>query len=220
MKKKDNKKEEVTLPNTPPSSSNATPTPAPAPTATPTTTTTPTTSTGVAQEGSGTIGKKGPPVAFLQQLNKELSSKTVTGGNSPILRSNTTATATPTPTTTTATAPTPTPTTTTVNNNPPPVSNSPSSSGVNLPTTNNSPTPSPSESPTVSRQNSDSFITGVTRTYEELKNKRNIEGLDSNRLELYLSDEEFERVFQSNKEQFKALPLWKQNTKKRQLGLL
>jgi len=55
--------------------------------------------------------------------------------------------------------------------------------------------------------------------YEQLKAKQNIEALDSNKLEFYLSDEEFSKVLGVDRDTFTAMPLWKQNNKKRQMGL-
>lgn len=57
-------------------------------------------------------------------------------------------------------------------------------------------------------------------TYNELVEKAYPKGTDVSKLETLLSDEEFTRVFEVNKATFYALPLWKQQGKKKELGLI
>lgn len=45
------------------------------------------------------------------------------------------------------------------------------------------------------------------------------QGLDKTKLEQYLSEEEFKKVLQMSKEEFYALPAWKQNKVRQQIGL-
>jgi len=54
--------------------------------------------------------------------------------------------------------------------------------------------------------------------YEQIKVKK--DALDQSKLESYLSDEEFIKILGSTREVFYKMPMWKQNNKKRQLGLL
>jgi len=56
--------------------------------------------------------------------------------------------------------------------------------------------------------------------YENIKNKIGIDDLDANKLETYLSDDEFLKVMGCPREEFAKIPLWKQNNKKRAVGLL
>jgi hypothetical protein len=43
--------------------------------------------------------------------------------------------------------------------------------------------------------------------------------VDKSRLEMYLSDEEFAKVFGMSRERYLALPQWQQTPKKRDAGL-
>lgn len=54
---------------------------------------------------------------------------------------------------------------------------------------------------------------------EELKKRPLPEGVDPSRLETYLSDEEFKKVFKMDKEQFSKLLAWKQTKAKKEAGL-
>lgn len=56
-------------------------------------------------------------------------------------------------------------------------------------------------------------------TYEELKAKPPPKGLDKTKLEQYLSDEEFKKLVKMTKDEFYALPAWKQTKVRQQLGL-
>ncbi|ELR14973.1 villin headpiece domain containing protein [Acanthamoeba castellanii str. Neff] len=56
-------------------------------------------------------------------------------------------------------------------------------------------------------------------TYEELKAKPPPKGLDKTKLEQYLSEEEFKTVLQMTKDEFYALPPWKQNKLRQQASL-
>jgi hypothetical protein len=58
-----------------------------------------------------------------------------------------------------------------------------------------------------------------TYTYDDLLNRRYPKGLDTSRLETYLSAEEFQQVLGANMEEFIAWPLWKKQKVKRELGL-
>jgi hypothetical protein len=57
--------------------------------------------------------------------------------------------------------------------------------------------------------------------YDELQvpSKHNRPQIDSSQREFYLSDAEFKKLFGVDKDTFKALPKWKQNTKKKELKL-
>lgn len=56
--------------------------------------------------------------------------------------------------------------------------------------------------------------------YADLKNNANLpETVDKTRKEVYLSDEEFQQVFKVAREDFSALPKWKQSTLKKKAGL-
>lgn len=57
-----------------------------------------------------------------------------------------------------------------------------------------------------------------TYTYEELVNKE-FSGLDTGKLETYLSKEEFEEVFGVTLQTFQTFPIWKQQKIKREFGL-
>lgn len=46
-----------------------------------------------------------------------------------------------------------------------------------------------------------------------------IAGLDTTKLEDYMSDDEFEEVFEMTRAEFKKFPLWKQQKEKRAKGL-
>ena len=52
-----------------------------------------------------------------------------------------------------------------------------------------------------------------------LKQRPLPEGVDPARLETYLSDGEFKKVFKMDKEQFSKLPAWKQTKNKKEVGL-
>ena len=54
---------------------------------------------------------------------------------------------------------------------------------------------------------------------DTLKQRPLPEGVDPARLETYLSDEEFKKVFKMDKEQFSKLPAWKQTKNKKEVGL-
>ena len=54
---------------------------------------------------------------------------------------------------------------------------------------------------------------------EVLKQKPVPEGVDPSKLESYLSDEEFKKVFKTDKEHFAKMPLWKQTKAKKDAGL-
>ncbi|XP_064474820.1 supervillin-like isoform X2 [Ornithodoros turicata] len=62
-------------------------------------------------------------------------------------------------------------------------------------------------------------LTKVHYSLEELKQDPLPEGVDPRRLEAYLSDDEFETVFECSKNKFYELPVWKQNKQKEQVGL-
>jgi len=47
-----------------------------------------------------------------------------------------------------------------------------------------------------------------------------IDNLDPSKLENYLSEDEFTSVIGCSREEFSKMPLWKQNNKKRAVGLL
>jgi hypothetical protein len=49
--------------------------------------------------------------------------------------------------------------------------------------------------------------------------KKYPKGIDTSRLEEYLNDNEFEKVFEMNAEEFAKQPLWKRQNVKRDLGL-
>lgn len=55
--------------------------------------------------------------------------------------------------------------------------------------------------------------------YEELKNMRVESGIDMASKESYLSESEFEKVFGKNRAAFKAMPAWRQQMAKKQVGL-
>ena len=54
--------------------------------------------------------------------------------------------------------------------------------------------------------------------YEELKDKF-LEGVKPNKKEWYLSEEEFEKLFEMSFEQYQEMPEWKQPKLKKPLGL-
>jgi hypothetical protein len=57
-------------------------------------------------------------------------------------------------------------------------------------------------------------------SYEELKDKSSLPAsVDRTKLEMYLTDEEFETVFQMSREQYLALPAWQRLPKKKRVGL-
>jgi len=56
-------------------------------------------------------------------------------------------------------------------------------------------------------------------TYDELLNKKYPKGIDVNKLESYLSDEEFLEVFAVTKPEFEKFPLWKKEGVKKELNL-
>eukprot|EP01023_Acetabularia_acetabulum_P035871 TRINITY_DN3388_c0_g1_i10.p1 TRINITY_DN3388_c0_g1~~TRINITY_DN3388_c0_g1_i10.p1 ORF type:complete len:596 (+),score=158.97 TRINITY_DN3388_c0_g1_i10:132-1919(+) len=55
--------------------------------------------------------------------------------------------------------------------------------------------------------------------YDELKELKLEDGIDPSRKELYLSDDEFQKVFKMDKDDFAELPKWKQQSQKKSLGL-
>ena len=54
---------------------------------------------------------------------------------------------------------------------------------------------------------------------EILKQRPLPEGVDPARLETYLSDDDFKKVFKMDKEHFSKLPAWKQTKSKKEVGL-
>ncbi len=58
-----------------------------------------------------------------------------------------------------------------------------------------------------------------TYTYEEILNKQYPKGIDTSKLEAYLSDEEFVQVLGVDREEFETYPVWKQQKIKREQGL-
>jgi advillin len=54
-----------------------------------------------------------------------------------------------------------------------------------------------------------------TYTYQELVDKKYPAGVDTTKLDTYMSDEEFEKVFEMTREEFAAQPVWKQQKMKR-----
>jgi hypothetical protein len=54
---------------------------------------------------------------------------------------------------------------------------------------------------------------------EELKNMKGADGIDPERKEEYLSDEQFKEAFGTDKESFAAMPKWKRQQKKKAVGL-
>lgn len=56
-------------------------------------------------------------------------------------------------------------------------------------------------------------------TLEELKKRPLPEGVDPAKLEVYLCDEEFDKVFKMSREEFGQQPIWKKTTLKKQAGL-
>eukprot|EP00026_Physarum_polycephalum_P000343 Phypoly_transcript_00343.p1 GENE.Phypoly_transcript_00343~~Phypoly_transcript_00343.p1 ORF type:complete len:1625 (+),score=418.05 Phypoly_transcript_00343:184-5058(+) len=56
-------------------------------------------------------------------------------------------------------------------------------------------------------------------TYQELVDKKYPKGIDTSRLEEYLNDDEFMKVFEMSAEEFSKQPLWKRQNVKRDLGL-
>lgn len=62
-------------------------------------------------------------------------------------------------------------------------------------------------------------LTKTHYTLEELKSVPLPEGVDPQRLESYLTDEDFEAVFECTKAKFYGLPNWMQNKHKKQAGL-
>ena len=73
------------------------------------------------------------------------------------------------------------------------------------------------EAPSVSSNYSDPS-TSPSLSYEELKGSFP-SSVDPAKKELYLSDEEFQRLFGTTKDAFSAQPAWKRNQKKKDLGL-
>jgi len=59
----------------------------------------------------------------------------------------------------------------------------------------------------------------VVVSYDNIKNKIGIEGLDTNKLEIYLSDQDFLTAMGCSRDEFYKMPQWKQNNKKRMMGL-
>jgi len=55
--------------------------------------------------------------------------------------------------------------------------------------------------------------------YAKLKNKEALDGLNTNRLEMYLSDEQFHEVFDMSREEFSKLANWQQARLKKSMGL-
>lgn len=58
-----------------------------------------------------------------------------------------------------------------------------------------------------------------TYTYDELKRRPLPEGINILCLESYLDDDEFEKIFAMNREEFYSLPTWKQKIIKQEKGL-
>lgn len=58
-----------------------------------------------------------------------------------------------------------------------------------------------------------------TYTYDELVNKQYPKGLDTSKLEMFMVDNEFMRVFGVTKDEFAKFPVWKQQGLKRERGL-
>ncbi|KAL5456970.1 hypothetical protein EMCRGX_G034199 [Ephydatia muelleri] len=56
-------------------------------------------------------------------------------------------------------------------------------------------------------------------TLEELKKRPLPEGVDPAKLEVYLCDEEFDKIFKMSREEFVQQPIWKKTTLKKQAGL-
>jgi len=56
-------------------------------------------------------------------------------------------------------------------------------------------------------------------TYQELVDKQYPKGLDGSRLEDFLEDYEFQKVFEMSSEEFAKLPLWKRQKMKKEMGL-
>jgi len=56
-------------------------------------------------------------------------------------------------------------------------------------------------------------------SFDELIQKPPPRGLDKTKLEKYLPDEEFEKRFEMNKDKFYEMPAWKQNNKRKEVGL-
>jgi len=139
----------------------------------------------------GGINMLGANPQVLQQLNQELNTKSTSSPNSPSVgRTTNLRTSTP---------------------------QSSQSSAAPQGTATPNPNPATDSAPPVSSQ---SFASQTQfYSYEQLKNKQDIEGLDPNKLEIYLSDDEFEKVFGASKDQYSKWAVWKQNAKKRQLGL-
>jgi hypothetical protein len=59
----------------------------------------------------------------------------------------------------------------------------------------------------------------TTRSLQEVREKKLPEGCDLKRLELYLSDEDFESVFKMSRDEFSKLQEWKQIRLKKDYGL-
>lgn len=54
---------------------------------------------------------------------------------------------------------------------------------------------------------------------DELKNMKGADGIDPERKEEYLSEEQFEEAFGTGKDAFAAMPKWKRIQKKKDVGL-
>ena len=54
---------------------------------------------------------------------------------------------------------------------------------------------------------------------DALKNMKGSDGIDPERKEEYLSDEQFEEAFGIGKDKFAAMPKWKRQQKKKDVGL-
>jgi len=90
-----------------------------------------------------------------------------------------------------------------------------------IPSSQTSPRPSPSGI-SVSQMQSPVPMTSSQKFYtlEQLKTQRDTLQLDTTRLESYLSDEDFLNIMGSDRETFYKMPAWKQNSKKKSLGLV
>ncbi|CAF3292764.1 unnamed protein product [Rotaria sp. Silwood2] len=55
-------------------------------------------------------------------------------------------------------------------------------------------------------------------TIEELRARSLSEGVNTSKIEFYLSDDDFQKEFRMTKDEFYALPYWKQTNIKKSLG--
>lgn len=63
------------------------------------------------------------------------------------------------------------------------------------------------------------FVTRTKFTLEELKKRPLPEGVDAAKLEVYLCDEDFDKIFNMSREQFVQQPIWIKTKLKKQAGL-